>query len=462
MKSVFSNKRREWIYFAIGVFLSILMLHTLRLHTDNTQITDKAVRLLTEGEWTHFGNQASHVGNLPGTLLTVLSAGPMAMYFSIWSALLMVVAFHVASYFFLRSSFREIAGHSGQTLQLSGIVLVLIYWLNPWRVEQAEFYNVGYLFFFSALHFWTAQKMKDKSFWFTFLHTIAVGLCVQFHFSFFILGVISVFLLVWNQVRVSWLGWFAGVFVSIVSLIPYVTERYFSDYNPGDIPAQNLDFVQSQAFPGRGLVFVYPLLKGVLYFFRLGSTYYGRHIFSEIEFSWIPHEPTRLVVSSVFHVVKFPITLATLGLSFYFLGQFVRKFWSQKRPFNRKQGSLEEQASNRMQWYVFSMFCAVVFAGMLTPVDFSHWHFVICLPAVSVFFAWKFLMHDRVIRNFKMFEFGVLGLFIVWNLFAAFGSRSHELKLDYAEQFYQHYTSKGVDLDQYLGRSILLEYFGLR
>lgn len=452
---------KEWIYFVVGVALSILMLKTLRLHTDNTQITDKAMRLLLDGVWTHFGNQASHVGNLPGTLLTVLSAGPMAIYFSIWSALFMVVLFHIISYWFLRKSVLLICESSQPQLEISITLLGLLYWLNPWRVEQAEFYNVGYLYLFSSLHIWTALKMKDKNFWLTFFHTLAVGLCVQFHFSFFILLVISSLLFIWNQIRISWWGWSAGVLVSAMSLAPYLIERYFTPADPNAIPAQNLDFVQSQAFPGRGLIFVYPLLKGILYFFRLGSTYFGRHIFSEIEFSWIENENLREIVHTTFHVAKFPITIVTLLVSFYLIGRFLKSFYSQQKPIHRKlfTRTTVQEPQNRFHWYFFAIFLAVVIAGALTPVDFSHWHFVICLPAVSLFMVLQLRSIDRIKRHFFKFEVLIVALFVSWNLFAAFGSRSHEMRLDYSTQFYNHYKEKRPELDQSLGRSILFEKF---
>lgn len=434
------------------------MLHTLRLHTDNTQITDKAMRLLIDGEWTHFGNQASHVGNLPGTLLTVLSAGPMALYFSIWSALSVIVIFHLVSYWLLRKSVVLMSGTSKPKLEFAIALFGLLYWLNPWRIEQSEFYNVGYLFLFSAVHVWTALKMKEKSFWFTFLHTLSVGLCVQFHFSFFILLVVSSLLFVWNQIRISWPGWIAGTAISILSLVPYIIERYFTPLDPGAIPAQDLDFVQTQAFPGRGLIFVYPLLKGVLYFFRLGSTYFGRHIFTEIEFSWIENEGVRNVVSNSFHILKYPVTILTLLVSFYFIGKFIRTFWTQQKPYLKLfQRTTVSDPQNRFDRYFFSMFGAVVVAGALTPVDFSHWHFVICLPAVSLFLVSRLQNVDRFRRYFPKLEPLIFLVVVTWSLFAAFGSRSHELRLDYSNQFYNHYKEKRPDLDQYLGRSILLE-----
>ena len=102
-------------------------------------------------------------------------------------ALAVVVIFHLASYWFLRKSVVLMSDSSRPKLEFSIALFGLLYWLNPWRIEQSEMYNPAYLFLFSTVHLYTALKMKHKNFWLTFFHVVMIGLCFQTHFSFIIL-----------------------------------------------------------------------------------------------------------------------------------------------------------------------------------------------------------------------------------------------------------------------------------
>lgn len=444
----------EILFFVIGVVLSILMLKTLRLHTDNTQLMDKSLRLLLEGEWTHFGNVATKVGNIPGTFLTLITSAPMFVYFSAWSAGFFVLVFHCGSYVFLRKSLLLIYENRASQISLGLIFLSLIFWLNPWRVEQVELYNPGFLFLFAGLHLWTALKMYEKNFWMTFFHVLGIGFCFQVHFSFLVIGLVSLFLFLRRQMIVSWKGFACGTVVVLASLIPFLLTKFFADETLQSQQIQNLDFSKSDAFFGRNFVLVYPVLKAILYFFRMGSTYFGRHIFSEIQFQWIENEILRDVVYYGFHSLKYVVTLASLGLSFYLIGKFMRSQFQQKIW---KQTVTNLEPKNRFNNYFFYLFVAAVVAAGLSPVEFNHWHLVICFPVISVFVITQLLNYERVLRHQKKIILGVAGVFIVWDLFMAGGSRSHEFGLNYQAQFTEHYKNKYETLDDRLGHSILWE-----
>lgn len=446
------KNRTEILFFIVGVVLSILMLKTLRLHTDNTQLMDKSLRLLLDGEWTHFGNMATKVGNIPGTFLTLITSAPMAIFFSAWSAGLIVLLFHCAGYFFLRKSLLLIYEDRASQISLSLILLSLIFWLNPWRVEQVELYNPGFLFLFAGLHLWTALKMSSKNFWMTFWHVLAVGFCFQVHFSFLIIGLVSLFLFLRRQIVVSWRGFAFGTVVVLTSLIPFLLTRFFADGTLHSQQIQNLDFSKSDAFLGRNFVLVYPVIKAILYFFRMGSTYFGRHVFSEIQFEWIDNEFFRALFFYGFHGLKYIVTLATLLLSFYLIGTFLKAQFQQKIW---KLTVLNVEPKNRFNNYFFYLFVSAVVAAGLSPVEFNHWHLVICFPVISIFMIVQLLKFERVLRHQKKIIWCLATLFITWSVFMAGGSRSHEFKLDYQAQFVEHYKNKYETLDDSLGHSIL-------
>lgn len=392
------------------------------IHTDNTQLMDKALKLIQTGEWVNHGNLATKVGSIPGSFLTAITALPMMVYFSPWSAMIVLVLFHVISYLLLRK-----AG-VGLSSTFSPLVLVIVYWLNPWRVEQSELYNPGYIFLFGALHLYTTLNMSKKSFWFTFFNVICIGFCFQVHFSFLILALCSLILFLLRQIKINWWGFLAGTAVVVLSLLPYLIDRM------GGSEA-GVNFSRDDAYLGRNLVLVYPVLKAIVYLFRMGSVYFGRHIFSEIRFDWISDGATQVVISTLFHAVKWVLATVSLLGSFYLLGTFVKSFY---KNFHFKT-ELIESPELRFEWYLFFLLVSAVIASALSPVEFNHWHLVLCFPAIALFFTWKFSGgYAQKIK--KPYVIAAASIFIVWNIFASFGSRSHAFNNNYERDFFIHYN----------------------
>ena len=81
----------------LGTLCSCLMFHTLALHDDNIQILHKAYLLVFENVWTHYGNRATAVGYLPGSLTTALTALPMKAYLSPYASAVVIIFFHFLS-----------------------------------------------------------------------------------------------------------------------------------------------------------------------------------------------------------------------------------------------------------------------------------------------------------------------------------------------------------------------------
>ena len=431
-----------------GVLLSVLMFKTLMFHSDNIQIMDKATRLIQTGQWTHYGNLATKVGSIPGSFLTAVTAWPMMLYYSPYAAMAVILLFHILSFYFLQKTANQIlltpnllnTQPSQQNRGLVSLLLVIFYWLNPWRVEQSELYNPGYLFLFAALHLWTTQKMQEKNFWLTLVHVLTVGFCFQVHFSFLILAFVSCILFLTGQLKVNWKGFSAGVFLILLSLTPYILERFFAP----ELIEKQIDFSRSDAFFGRNAVLVYPVLKAILYFFRMGSLYFGRHIFSEIQFEWITSEPVRLGVSFLFHGLKWLLAGLTLFFSFRWLGGFFKNYaWKQNFKIKR---STEPNPASRFDDYMAALFVATILAAGLSPVEFNHWHLILAFPAISLFMVFKIygLLSDNIqMQKYKNIFLIVCALiFLSWDLFIALGSRSHSCKNDYEKSFFEHYHSE--------------------
>lgn len=414
--SIFHNKL-ELTLFLIGIVLSLLMFKTLMIHTDNTQLMDKVMQIKTTGEWVHHGNATTKMGALPGSFLTFFTAVPMLIWFSPYAACAVILLCHILAYFILRRIGYKLDAN------FNPLLLVIFFWLNPWRVEQSELYNPGYLFLFAAIHFLSVLELheKPKSFWASFWLAVGMGFCFQVHFSVLILGISFLYLFFTKKIKVNYAGIATGVFVVGLSLIPWLLQTLAQD-NTVLKPA-------SDTFLGKNLLLVYPVLKAVIYFFRMGSVYFGRHIFSEIRFDWITVEWLKASLDLLFHNLKWILGALSLYLSTRF---FILQFRHYKKEFSVRPF---------IDHYLVSLFLGVIGAAALSPVEFNHWHFILCLPAIlfylslkpEVYFtkAWTGFRHKVLVA--------VAVLFVVWNLFAGLGSRSHSFKNDYHRDFMQHY-----------------------
>lgn len=421
--SFITKHKLEVSFLLIGVGLSLLMFKTLMIHTDNTQLMDKVMQIKMTGEWIHHGNAATKMGALPGSFLTFVTAVPMMIWFSPYAACAVILLCHLMAYFFLRNMGYQIDRH------FNPLFLVIFFWLNPWRVEQSELYNPGYLFLFSVIHLWSLYKLhlRPQSFWGSFWLVVGMGFCFQVHFSVLILGISFLYLFFTKKIKVNYLGLGAGLLVIGLSLIPWFLQT-MSEQSVVLKPS-------SDTFLGKNLILVYPVLKAIVYFFRMGSVYFGRHIFSEITFDWITIEWLKFGVDHVFHFFKWVLALVTLLLSFYF---FYNQFRHYKKEFKNRPF---------IDHYLISLFIGVIGAAALSPVEFNHWHFILCLPALLFFIALKpeifFLQAWKKRKNLVLFA--TAGIFICWNIFASLGSRSHSYQNDYHRDFMKHYNQTSAD-----------------
>ncbi|MFN3453741.1 MAG: hypothetical protein ACK41T_02200 [Pseudobdellovibrio sp.] len=448
-------KKAELLFFIIGVCLSVLMFKTTMIHTDNTQLMDKVVKIQETGVWTHHGNAATKMGSLPGSFLTFVTAAPMMLWFNPYAACAVILFFHIMSYFILRKICVDLIAN------FNPLYLSVLYWLNPWRIEQSELYNPGYLFFFGALFLFCLYRMHESkiknkgSFFYSLLLVVTLGFCMQVHFSVLILGVAALYFYLKKAVKVNYLGVFFGLLIVAGSLVPW-----YLSLQHGVSPNIKTD---TSTFLGKNFILVYPVVKAIVYVFRMGSLYCGRHIFSEINFDWAASAPLiQISLSFIFHLMKWVLAALSLILSFKYFGSWL------SRNFNLNSGSFF--AKNRMFLFspsceesfsdllVNAIFIGVFVSASLSPVEFNHWHFVVCFPVViflilfnfKTYLEWPEWLKRRLLKisfindqKINLREACVInflaGIFIVWGIFMSLGSRTHSINNDYARDFQKHY-----------------------
>tara|TARA_B100000767_G_C19770847_1_gene539904 strand:+ start:650 stop:1447 length:798 start_codon:yes stop_codon:yes gene_type:complete len=253
--------------FVIGLLLALLYASNQVLNNDQLQTLYRGYLAAHQGSWLNYGNAASVVGNVPGSLSTLVVGVPLVLWDSPWSPMLVIIVCNVAALVLFDKVVKQVFD------QPARLLFLVLFWLSPWFLYQHMLYNPAYLFCCSALHFYTAFHLRDKSsFWLTFWHVVSIGLVVQLHYSWPLLVVVSGYLFARGVIKINYWAVAAEFLVLAASLVPYVLDVLASSSE-----ATRPEEFAKQRYIGWGLVHVYPVLKALIYWLRYSSFFLRRN-----------------------------------------------------------------------------------------------------------------------------------------------------------------------------------------
>ncbi|HZF71581.1 3-deoxy-D-manno-octulosonic acid transferase [Sulfuricurvum sp.] len=405
----------------IGLFFSFLYADHQILMGDHFQMLQKGYLGAKSGIWMGYGNAASVVGNVPGTLSALVIGVPLMLWDSPWAPMVFLIALHLVSFLLFDSVIKHIFN---PTIRL---VFLLLYWLNPWFLYENMLYNPSYLFVFSALHFWSAYHMREnKSFGYTFLHVLSIAMAMQLHYSWIVLALISFYLYLRGIIKVSWFAILSALIVTIASLIPY-----FHDYLSHPEIRQNPGNKDGARYIGWGLVHVYPILKAILYWFRYPSFFFSNKEILGTTFDWISSS-VQLQKAAVF---SYRAIVDIIGVITVWIALKANGYsWKSIKPiaFSR---SVHPSPLQWLLLYSVGTFIAILISAGLSPIVFSHWHLIIAF-GFALFPILVFVDHYRK-NNAQRFLVYLLATFIYFgciNLIAANDGEKFSHKVDYQTQ----------------------------
>ena len=402
--------------FILGILLSLLYASNQILTGDQTQMLYKGYLGAYQDIWLAFGNAASAVGNVPGSLSSWLVGGPLLIWDNPWAPMLLLLALRACAFFMFDAVFKSVFTQPVRLLFLVG------FWLNPWLLYDSLLYNPAYLCFFSALHFWSAFKLKDQpSFIYTLLHVLAIGGAMQLHYSWPILALISCYLLYRKMAHPSWVGVFSAGAIILISLIPYFQEM---------IQNESIQR-ESDRYIGYGAVHIYPVIKALIYWFRYGSSLFSNRIISDVTFDWLTHTQwLQSVFQFIWEALLYVLGIVSLVISAKINWRSLKRI----KPFIKRG----EIISNNHIWVLLFSGAAVfsiIINAMLSPITFSYWHLILTFP-LALFpllvaaEKWAKVKQILFIRSIS----GLFIFFVFVNLVASNDSNKYSFKLDYVQQ----------------------------
>lgn len=240
----------------LGLALAVVL--ALRSQVSGDQLNMLARGwLFTQGKWVHIGMTTSANGKAPGGSLSLLAGVPLLLWRDYRAVALLVVMAHLGGFLLLDRMLREALSEAGRRL------FAVAYWLGPWRLLYSAFvWNANLMPFFGAIHLASSWALRRRAgFWATLAHVLALGIGLQIHASAALLGLLTFLLLSTRTIRLHWGAAALGATLVGISLIPWVEEVIA---NAQLLPA-------GKGFPFRGLLLIFPLLRGLLLWLRFPS-----------------------------------------------------------------------------------------------------------------------------------------------------------------------------------------------
>jgi len=414
----------------LGLLLAWFYAQHQILTGDQTQMLFKGYMGAYKHTWINYGNAASAVGNVPGSMISYVVAFPVMIYDSPMSPMVFLFFLHLLSYFLLDAVIKDIYKADVR------LIFLVLYWLNPWFVFENILYNPSYLFFFSALHIWSAYKQRQKSsFVYSTLHVLAIGLALQFHYSWIVLSLISLYLLYRNMVKVNWWGVAFGTLLIGISLIPYLQAVM-----QNSAIAHHVD--DTGRYIGWGGVHVYPVLKSFIYWLRYGSFFFPNKLIASAHFDWLgASHIVQMIFVYAYKAVVFSVGAFTIYISYkanrYFYDLVKGKLFTRNDAVKTKE-----------EWlllYVFGALIGVFISSILSPIIFSYWHLIIVFPFAII--PVVVYLKDKGQKYMPKALIAIVIYFIFINIMGAVDSRKYSIATDYVKDT-KAYIQKSIQTPQ--------------
>ncbi len=415
-----------------GLLMSLVFFQFQLLTGDQTQMLYKGYLGAYEGVWLSYGNAASAVGNVPGSLSAWLIGGPLLLWDSPYAPVLLLLAMRLVGFLLFDAVIRQVFGDRVRLLFL------VLCWLNPWFQYESLLYNPSYLFLFSAMHCWSAWHMRERaSFWHMIVHLLAIGMAMQLHYSWPLLAVMSTYLF-WRRIlKVSWSGVAVAALLIGASLIPYAMEVMSNSQI-----TQNVDPEARQRYIGWGLVHVYPVLKSVLYWLRYGSWLFASKLVNDTQFIWLAgHEYLQLAAVWLWRLMIYGVGSATVLLA----AKANWQLWKRLKPRLMRSDRAPVDGESWLGLYAVAAVLAVLVSAALSPIIFNYWHLMLIFP--YALFPMLLLLVEWSRRYPQWVGKGLLAATLfctVVNLIAATDSTKFSYQADYQQQVETYLQEEGL------------------
>lgn len=368
----------HWRAWLLLIFLAGLLIQTYMsirsgMAGDQAHLLALGMRFVEGGPLEPFSKIMRGAGN-NGALLQLLIGIPLAVVADHRAPLVVIALFDIAAFVLLTSALRGAIGDR------AALVYLFLFWLSPWRLYHSSFlWEPQYLFLPAALHLFACWRARERR---SFVSSLAIAasvvLAMQLHNSFLILALMTLALALRRAIHLHWPGVLVGGLLAGLPLI--LTIAAFVE---GTLPPN----AELEGFIGKGLVTVAPMLKGLVYWVRLGSLDVGNPLVQTvfIEEGIARHGAMTIVARIAQGIGIVTIIVATWASSWYLAPLWRR--WRARRADPTSAGSFEPQRESGWLWlrrYAIAGLLSLVASAALSPITLQGWMVVIALHAAVI------------------------------------------------------------------------------
>jgi hypothetical protein len=346
--------RFVWAAFAVGLALSLGMVARSQVGGDQLNLLARGWLFAVDGKLVSYGNPTSTGAKAPGGMTSLLVGLPLLLWRDHRAPTLVVWASHALAFLLLDGALKRILTPRERVL------FAALYWLNPWRVYFSAFlWNPNYLFLCGAVHLATALAQRRQArFGPSLLHGAMLAFAFQVHASVLLLALASLLLWWRGYFNLHWPAAALGAAVLSLPLVPWLLEL---SRHPAIATGPGKGFL------GRGLLYVFPLVRGLLYWLRYSSLSLPEKM-TAFDFTDVlgPGVLPRLgrVVTALSELLALTVVLPLLA-----------NVWLARRDRPLLRRRLPETATDRtwLHGYVLGCFVAALITFALSPTTIMMW-----------------------------------------------------------------------------------------
>ncbi len=360
-----SGARAKFVsWFVLGLSIGLLMVVNSQLSGDQVQLLNLGWQLSHNHVWVPHGMITSAGGFSPGGFSALLVAAPLYLWNDYRAPALFILLCHAGAFLLLIRALKPALTELGRYL------LLVLLWLSPWHLYfAAHVWDANYMFVFAVLHLVTAQRMaQQRDTATTAVHVMLLGLSLQIHTSGAILCILSLLLFASRRLKVSWTGFVLGTLVCAASLVPWVLAVR---QDPALLPA-------GKGFLLRGLVYVFPLLRGVLYWLKLSSLTFVERMY-DLDFTAALGPRAGPAFGALAKLLG-ALSGVTLVVTGWLQWRFFRNAW--RRAALRPRAAYQPRAW--LRFYITAMGAAALISFALSPTTIMFWQVFVALPASAL------------------------------------------------------------------------------
>jgi hypothetical protein len=317
----------------------------------------------TTGHLEPFSKMMSGAGANPGVLLQLLVGAPLAIHPHFRSPLALIILFDLLAVLLLWRLTRETFS------ERMAMIYIGLYSISPWRLYHSSFlWEPQYLFLPAAVHLWACWKLRrEPTLLASALLAASIVLALQLHNSFAILLFSTIALVLTRRIRLHFGGVIIGLLFGSLTLLPTIVAVV-----SGTLPAAR----ESQGYLGWGLLHLYPVLKGLLYWARLGSLDVGIPLAQTLYLESAGEYPVMSIVTRALQVAAVATIIPSVLASWWYFRPLFRRGAISLRRLPEDRGSFE--------WfrdYALATLAALLVASALSPIVLQGWQVIIALHA---------------------------------------------------------------------------------